>query len=141
MRLELHPAVAKQAIEDRKKDRPDARLRSITGVYNCVGMLLASRRTWVDTEDVLRILREDGYQPLKSEAEARSGDVVVYRDHKGEVSHVGIVVRKNLYDPGNPKDTLVVLSKWGAEGDTNTTCPTCRFCAGSLRSTGPIGKG
>jgi hypothetical protein len=33
------------------------------------------------------------------------------------VVHVGIVVRKNLFDPENPRDTLVVLSKWGHEGE------------------------
>ena len=117
MRPELHPVVAKASIDERKKDRPDAKLRSFTGVYNCVGMVVASRRTWVDTDDLLRILKEDGYRQLNSEVETRCGDLVVYRDRQGEVSHVAIVVRKNLYDPQNPKDTLVVLSKWGAEGE------------------------
>jgi hypothetical protein len=43
--------------------------------------------------------------------------VVVYRSDDGEVCHAGIVLRKNLYDPEAPRDTLVVLSKWGAEGE------------------------
>jgi hypothetical protein len=41
----------------------------------------------------------------------------VYRDSHGDVSHVGIVNRKNLFDPQNQRDPLEVLSKWGAEGE------------------------
>ena len=117
MRAELNPVVAQASIALWSKHRPDARLRSITGTYNCVGMVVASRRTWVDPEDLLRILREDGYRPLASEADTRFGDIVVYRDQKGDVSHVGIVVRKNPYNPENPRDVLVILSKWGHEGE------------------------
>jgi hypothetical protein len=80
-------------------------------------MVVASRRTWVDPGDLLRILAEDGYRKLRGEAEAEFGDVVVYRDDSNDVCHAGVVVRKNLYDPGNPRDILVVLSKWGHEGE------------------------
>ena len=117
MRPDLIPAVAAASKALWKQQRPQAMLRSMTGTYNCVGMVVASRRTWVDTDDLLRILREDGYRLLANEAETEKGDVVVYRDQKGDVSHVGIVVRKNPYNPENPKDVLVVLSKWGAEGE------------------------
>jgi hypothetical protein len=41
----------------------------------------------------------------------------ILRDNSGEVSHAGIVVGKNLYNPEAPRDTLVVLSKWGDEGE------------------------
>jgi len=49
-------------------------------------------------------------------AEAQFGDVVVYRKD-GEISHVGIVARKNLYIPDDPQDPLVILSKWGQIGE------------------------
>ena len=45
-------------------ERPDAIFRSISATYNCIGMTFASRRTWVETEHVDMILREDGYRPL-----------------------------------------------------------------------------
>jgi hypothetical protein len=117
MRPELHPAVLAASLGIWKKAKPNARFRSITGTYNCIGMVVASRRTWVDPEHLLRILQEDGYRQLASEAETQFGDVVIYRDSAREVSHAGLVVGKNLYDPDNPRDALVVLSKWGHEGE------------------------
>jgi hypothetical protein len=117
MRPELHPAVRAESLAIWKRAKPNARFRSITGTYNCIGLLVASRRTWVDPGDLLRIMTEDGCRKLAGEAEAKFGDVVVYRDGAGEVSHAGMVVGKNLYDPEKPRDTLVVLSKWGHEGE------------------------
>lgn len=115
---ELLPPVRDASLALWKRERPNARLRSITGTYNCIGMVVASRRTWVEPEHLLRVLQEDGYIKLAGEAEARVGDVVAYRDDANEVCHAGIVWRKNLYDPQNPtRDTLAVLSKWGREGE------------------------
>lgn len=96
---------------------PDAQLRSITATYNCVGMVVASRRVWVDPEHLIRVLREDGYRRLNQEAEAEPGDVVAYHDSDGEICHVGIVLRKNLIIPGTKDDPLTILSKWGADGE------------------------
>lgn len=117
MRPELHPAVLAASLAIWKQAKPNAKLRSITGTYNCIGMIVAARRTWADPEHLLRILQEDGYRKLASAVEAQFGDVVVYRDSTNEVSHAGMVVRKNLYDPNYPRDILVVLSKWGHEGE------------------------
>src|SRR5437879_8968690 len=102
MRPELNPVTRAASVDLWKRERPNARLRSITGTYNCIGLIVASRRTWVDPGDLLRVLKEDGYRKLPGEAEAEFGDIVVHRDHAGEVCHAGIVIRKNLYDPANP---------------------------------------
>jgi hypothetical protein len=96
---------------------PDAILRSITATYNCVGMVVASRRTWVDTDGLIRVLQEDGYRRLADATQAELGDVVVYQDQQGEICHAGIVVRKNILVPGQQGDLLTVLSKWGADGE------------------------
>src|SRR5260370_34997856 len=61
------------------RERPRAKLRSLTGRYNCIGLVVASRRVWVEPEFLMRILREDGYRQLNSMAEAGFGDLVVYR--------------------------------------------------------------
>jgi hypothetical protein len=100
-----------------KQSHPDALLRSITATYNCVGLVVASRRTWVDTEHLLTILIEDGSRRLRGPEEARVGDVVVYRDEAGDVSHVGMVSQKKIADPRSDADFLQVLSKWGADGE------------------------
>jgi hypothetical protein len=117
MRPELNPAVLKASVEIWRDQRPNAKLRSITGSYNCIGMVIACRRTWVDPEHLLRVLVEDGYSKLNGEAQAHLGDLVAYRDEKGEICHAGIVVGKNVYNPDSPRDALIVLSKWGHEGE------------------------
>ena len=96
---------------------PDAVLRSITATYNCIGLIVASRRVWVDPEHLIRVLQEDWHRQLRDATEAEPGDVVVYHDSNGEVCHAGIVVRKNVLIPGQPADPLIVLSKWGADGE------------------------
>jgi hypothetical protein len=96
---------------------PEAILRSITATYNCTGMVVASRRTWIDPEHLTRILRDDGYRQLHGPEETEPGDVVIYHDGEDEACHVGIVVRKNLLVPEENAEVLTVLSKWGADGE------------------------
>ena len=92
-----------------------ARLRSLASVYNCLGMVFASRRTWVEPEELPKILSDDSYRKIKR-TELQSGDVIIYRDDSNEVSHVGIVdeVIVKLED-GTKK--VRVLSQWGADGE------------------------
>ena len=105
------------AVDIMNQNHPNALLRSITATYNCVGMVVASRRAWVDPEHLLTILVQDGYRLLRGPEEAEVGDVVVYRDLSGDVCHVGLVSRKKILDPRNGMDYLQVLSKWGADGE------------------------
>ena len=59
----------------------------------------------------------DGYRRLAGEVEVEFGDLVVYEDDDGEVTHVGIVIGKNVLTPGSSRDVLRVLSKWGGDGE------------------------
>jgi hypothetical protein len=112
------PRAALQAAIDLAKDIcPDAIFRSITNTYNCMGMIVASRRVWVDPEHAVKILTDDGYRRLSGPHEAERGDVVLYHNDKGEPVHIGIVMGKNLVLPGEQKDPLTVLSKWGGDGE------------------------
>lgn len=97
--------------------RPNALLRSISNTYNCVGLVVACRRVWAWPEDLVRVLIEDGYRRLAGEVEVEFGDIVVYEDDDGEVTHVGIVIGKNVLTPGSSRDVLRVLSKWGGDGE------------------------
>ncbi len=117
VRRERPAAALRAAIDLMRELFPEARLRSITSAYNCMGLVVASRRTWVDPEHLVRILTDDGYRQIMRPENAESGDVVVYHDPDGEPSHVGIVVGKNLAIPGENRDLLLVLSKWGADGE------------------------
>lgn len=93
-----------------------ARTRSLASGYNCVGMVFAARRTWIETDHVDMILREDGYRRVDFENELQVGDVVVYRTDDGLISHVGLItcirpdVRSARWD-------ITVLSRWGHDGE------------------------
>lgn len=95
---------------------PNRRIRSLTAAYNCIGMVVASRRTWVDTEYLIRILVDDGYRKLEGSHQAERGDVIVYRDKSGEVSHVGIVSDTKIV-LSSSDDPLIIVSQWGADGE------------------------
>ncbi len=113
-RAEITPEQRRAAVE-MHKDRSTARLRSMTAVYNCMGMVFATRRTWIDTQYLERILVEDGYSRLSGVGEAITGDVVVYR-RKSEVSHVGLIIAVEPRIADGSREILV-LSKWGAVGE------------------------
>ncbi len=114
---ERNPAALRAARQLWEGLFPDIRFRSISGTYNCVGLVVASRRVIVLPEHLERILTGDGYRRLRGPEEAEHGDVVVYQDEEGaEPTHVGIVVRKNLISHAD-EDTLTILSKWGRDGE------------------------
>jgi hypothetical protein len=117
LRSERNPAALRASVEMLRSLFPDAIFRSITATYNCVGMVVASRRTWIDPEHLIRVLNEDGYRKLTRPEETDVGDVVIYQDDSGVPCHVAVVVRKNILLEGGPKELLTVLSKWGADGE------------------------
>ena len=82
-------------------------------MYNCVGMVFASRRAWIETNHLYELLRQDGYNRV-AERDIVPGDVVLYTKNVVPI-HVGLViyigrVASNLED-------LIVLSKWGKEAE------------------------
>lgn len=91
--------------------RAQHRPTQVCYTYNCHGLTFASRRTQVyRTQCVAAILEDDGYI-LIQRADALPGDICIYRDDLGEISHSGMVVAVE-------KDFLIprvkVLSKWGS---------------------------
>ena len=90
--------------------------RSLCSVYNCMGMVFASRRTDIDPNHLRMILADDGYHQLTHKKDLQRGDIVVYEDHNKTVSHVGIVadIRPNFSDASR---VVTVLSQWGGDGE------------------------
>jgi len=113
-RQECSPVKLKGSIEQYRRDYPDAVLRSITAVYNCLGLPFAARRTWIDPDRTRMILTEDGYTKLSAADHAQLGDIVVYQ-HANEDAHVGVIVR--IDDPLAMQRKLFILSKWGEYGE------------------------
>jgi len=87
-----------------------------TGVYNCFGMVFASRRTSVNDDDIEKVLREDGFRQLNTDEKPKTGDLVFYRAESAGLLHVAVVTR---IDPilGSSNQELGIggvwaLSKW-----------------------------
>ncbi len=74
--------------------------------YNCHGWIFAAGRYWVRSNSVERVLADNRYGKVERPAE---GDVAIYRNHKGEVTHSALV--------RSIAGELVLLeSKWGRLG-------------------------
>ena len=99
-----------QRIPDYSKKHKAATIRNAPNpCYNCHGMTFASSRTKVFDESVQMILDDDGYKKVEAD-EALPGDVILYRDEKGEIHHSGIITtRPSEGEYGYPW----VVSKWG----------------------------
>ena len=113
---EQHPDSLRAARQMLEGSHATVRVRSLTGVCNCMGMIFAARRTCIDTDEWSMISEDDEYHRLDSPDDVRPGDVVVYRDARGHVSHVGLVseVRCDLRDGTR---SITVLSQWGRNGE------------------------
>jgi len=115
-RLEKNPSQLKASEQIHKKSYSSIRLRSLTSTYNCVGMVFASRRVWVDTGVISQILKDDEYKRISAD-EVQVGDIVLYRNWDPTVySHIGIVIEREK--PGSASiEDMIVLSKWGQDGE------------------------
>lgn len=107
--------LARVRVEQHMKGHRSVRLRSESTSYNCVGLVFANRRTCVDPEFVLQILRRDGYRPIEI-GRARRGDVVLYRAADGDLRHVGILFEREA-DFRTARWKIRVLSPWGFAGE------------------------
>ncbi len=103
------------ALEMHRASHLSIAVRSLRSVYNCMGMVFASRRTRIGLEHLEMILHDDGYAQV-GESEIDRGDLVVYRGNDGEFSHVGIIWQIGPYWVNNSRD-VIVLSQWGADGE------------------------
>lgn len=90
--------------------------RSLSSIYNCFGMVFASRRTKVFPDDIRMILTDDRYRQLRSVEQVIAGDLVLYTDNRGRYSHVAVVISPRFGEGGVGNDPLV-LSQWGADGE------------------------
>jgi len=95
---------------------PLRRCRSLSSDYNCAGMVFANRRTTIDSLDTGMILEDDEYRNIHSRDQVEVGDVVVYKDDRGEVSHVGLVSNIGV-DIRTAQIEINVLSQFGADGE------------------------
>jgi hypothetical protein len=114
-RQERHPEGLKAAAEQFTR-RPSVKLRSATGTYSCVGLIFASRRTWIDIDHIDWILAGDEYYKVEDERLIMPGDLILYRNGRREPTHIGVVIERK---PRVETATwvTVVLSQWGHDGE------------------------
>lgn len=93
------------------KERGTIELRSVDGYpYNCVGMIFASRRAWIEIDHIYDLLREDDYKRIQVE-DVKPGDIVLYKDN-GAPLHVGLVI---MVERIGLTPNIKVVSKWGKD--------------------------
>ena len=115
LRMEHLPARMQAAERTIRSACPGAQRRSLSARYNCMGMVFASRRVWVDIDAVRQILEEDGYFRLPRQEALHVGDVVLY-NRNGIDSHVGILIGAGPLIEGG-RVIVTVLSQFGADGE------------------------
>lgn len=97
-----------------RKHKRNLKIRSLSPyMYNCVGMIFANRRVWIDIGQIYDILREDGYTRIPTE-QLDLGDVVLYT-FDNHPSHIGLVTIVHPMLGQIPN--IRVLSKWGKDGE------------------------
>lgn len=80
-----------------------------TSIYNCHGLVFASRRTGIfDNSSIRQILEDDRYHKIQKE-DALPGDIVIYFN-EGDIEHSGIIITA---PSESPLKIPLVYSKWG----------------------------
>jgi len=100
------------------------RLGDATLEANCHGHVFAHGKFWVLGRHVSVILQENSYE---ESANPLPGDLAIYRDSSGMVSHSGVV--RGLMPGGAP----LVESKWGLLGIFLHTAIDCPYDKSDLR--------
>jgi hypothetical protein len=81
-------------------------------LYNCHGFTFGSRRSGIYDIDLSKIIQEDGYSEIQL-VDVLAGDIILYFDRDGYLSHSGIVTEK----PISPLMIPIIVSKWGKFGE------------------------
>lgn len=116
--------IKREQLREQFEKNKEVRFRRISGLYNCLGLVLTNRRYWVEPDaqhDFDALLKAEGYRQLQTIGEAMVGDVVLYRDLMGgEYTHIGVIVHEVQLTTENIEEgarTFEVLSKWGEDGE------------------------
>lgn len=123
----LDKNIALEQMNSLKRKYPSIIIRpnTITGIYNCHGLTLASRRTGINSIDE-NLLREDDFCRIDRN-ELLEGDIVVYLDGKGEMEHSGIVIAIQNIETALFGSVIKVLSKWGDGSEVIHDLFSCEY--------------
>lgn len=115
--LDKHPDTLAELARMFGVSHPFARLVCSSALYNCGGLVFGSRRVWIEPEEFLRILEDDGYELITDSPSP--GDIVLYGtslDPEG-IAHVGVVHHAPVASSPQADHEILVRSKWGDAGE------------------------
>lgn len=127
---EISPFEANQ-FRDCEKTHPYAKFRPPPNpIYNCHGLVFASRRTGIQRSDILHtVLDDDGYTEIVRD-KVLPGDIILYYGEDGDIEHSGIVITK-------PDDVQLkipqVVSKWGKYKEVVHSANDCQYTFANVR--------
>lgn len=130
-RQQRPPEAMQAAAQMFMREHKSLQTRSLSSVYNCVGLVFASRRTSVDIALLWMIFEDDGYRSIPESAVV-PGDLVVYKDDAGRVTHVGIVI-EHARDVLSATFVTKVVSQWGWDGEYIHDVKDVHYSLGSPR--------
>lgn len=97
-------------------------------------MTLASRRTWIfNPEAIKKILLDDGYREVARE-NILPGDLAVYYESDGEITHSGLVVKERGLADYFP----TIVSKWGGGPEVIHVANNCPYDPTNIRYYRPM---
>ncbi len=104
------PGQLKEIEDNSKKYLTDEKRAEANPLYNCHGLTFATRRTGIfKTEEVKKILTDDEYKEITL-PNILAGDIVLYIEENGDITHSGIVIDVNdNFGIRTPR----IISKWG----------------------------
>ena len=86
--------------------------RPAYGICNCAGLVWASRRAAIDSQDAWNlILLDDNYRRLHLDETPMPGDLVIYEESKSGFLHVGVVLELAPLIHSSSNYSTRVLSK------------------------------
>jgi len=100
-----------------------------TPIYNCHGLVFASRRTGIsNTEEIQKIIKDDKYIEVELN-NVLPGDIVLYYSLDGDIEHSGLVVSK----PDRDLHLPFVCSKWGKYREMVHSATFCPYNVSLMR--------
>lgn len=117
-KMERSPQSMQVAEQYMHKNCPDIETRSLSSSYNCVGMVVASRRVVVEPDELPKILSDDEYRLVRERSKLKVGDLVIYKKSRtsNEIDHIGVIIGLEKF-PQTAEIKIRVLSQWGFDGE------------------------
>ena len=97
-------------------------------IYNCHGLVFASKRTSIFSDILQTILKDDCYTEIKQE-EVLPGDIILYYTEDGDIEHSGIVIS----EPDANLNIPQVVSKWGRYKEVVHSANDCPYSFADVR--------